>query len=197
MRTPKRELTGQLWQKSLASPSVAYNLSRHQNYADITTPSEPPTKNWYVFAMSHLYLHLVLVLIPTRTPNPELPFPASPSATSPAASAHQRWTRDLMISSQSSSNSTAAKKRRVFGASTGFESTNDQDWYIRLPITTHVLWLITFGCLVLISMLISLSASFEAETRLVSTDLLPVGGVSLTSKMRMLISTGSMHVSVL
>jgi hypothetical protein len=52
MPTQKREFTGQLSQKSLAYPSVAYNLSRRQNYAGITTPFERPTKNWYVFAIS-------------------------------------------------------------------------------------------------------------------------------------------------
>ena len=137
MPTQKRELTGQLSQKSLASQSVVYNLSRHQNYVDIITPSEPPTRNWYVLAISHLHLSLVLILIPTRTPNPELPFPASPSAISLAASAHQRWTRALMISSPPSFNSTAAKRRRAFGASTGFECTSDQDWYIRLLLVYY------------------------------------------------------------
>ena len=89
-----------------------------------------------------------------------------------------------MISSPSSSSSTAAKRPRGFGASTGFESTSDQDWYIRptnLPTTaTHIPWLmLTSVCIVLILILISLYLHcFEAETWLVSTDLLPVGGVS-------------------
>lgn len=42
-----------------------------------------------------------------------------------------------MISSPSSSSSTAVKRRRGFGASTGFESTSDQDWYIRLPLAYY------------------------------------------------------------
>lgn len=89
-----------------------------------------------------------------------------------------------MISSPSSSSSTAAKRPRGSGASTGFESTSDQDWYIRptnLPTTaTHISWLmLTSVCVVIILILISLYLHcFEAEIWLVSTDLLPVGGVS-------------------
>lgn len=52
MPTQKHELTGRLSQKSSTFLSVAYNLSQPPTYADTTTPSEHPTKNWYVSATS-------------------------------------------------------------------------------------------------------------------------------------------------
>lgn len=132
MPTLKHEPTGYPSRKSSRSLSAAYNSSLRQIYANTTTPSERPTKNWYALANSLYPPHLILIPNPTRTPNHESLCQASPSATLAAASAPRRWRRTSTISSPLNSSSAAAKTRRNFGASTGSESIIKQDQFLCL-----------------------------------------------------------------